>query len=59
MNIFLRVAASLVLFNAAGVQAADQLETLAEKSGWTQTGRYDETIALCDRFAKAFPMRAK
>ena len=34
--------------------AAD-LTTEAERSGFLQTGRYAEVIALCDSFAKAYP----
>src|SRR6202171_1650574 len=34
--------------------AAD-LTTLAERSGFTKTGRYDEVIALCAAFQKAYP----
>jgi hypothetical protein len=31
------------------------LTTLAERSGFAQTGRYDEVIALCAAFQKAYP----
>lgn len=31
------------------------LTTLAERSGFLKTGRYEEVIALCDEFAKAYP----
>ena len=31
------------------------LTTVAERSGFQKTGRYDEVIALCDGFAKAYP----
>lgn len=31
------------------------LTTLSEQSGFVRTGRYDEVIALCDRYAKAYP----
>ena len=31
------------------------LTTLAERSGYRQTGRYDEVIALCDAFQAAHP----
>ncbi|MEJ7808134.1 MAG: M14 family metallopeptidase [Telluria sp.] len=33
----------------------DTLLTLSERSGFLKTGRYDEVIALCDAFAKAYP----
>ncbi len=31
------------------------LATLAERSGFLQTGRYEEVIALCGAFARAYP----
>ena len=33
--------------------------TVAEKSGWTKTGRADETYALCKNFAKKFSDRVQ
>lgn len=30
-------------------------ETVAERSGFTKTGRYDEVVALCDAFARQYP----
>ncbi|MFT3761933.1 MAG: M14 family metallopeptidase [Pseudoxanthomonas sp.] len=47
-------AACLLLALALPVSAAD-LTTQAERSGFVETGRYDETIALCDAFAKTWP----
>ena len=35
--------------------ATPVLTTLAERSGFHQTGRYDEVIALCGAFAEAYP----
>ena len=35
--------------------ADDALVTQSERSGFQRTGRYDEVIALCDAFAKAYP----
>ncbi|HZH44322.1 MAG TPA: M14 family metallopeptidase [Lysobacter sp.] len=35
--------------------ADDGLTTLAERSGYARTGRYDEVIALCDAFARRYP----
>ncbi len=35
--------------------AVRDLATESERSGFVRTGRYDEVIALCDRFAKAYP----
>lgn len=40
---------------AATSPARPPLTTLAERSGFLQTGRYAEVIALCDEFAKAYP----
>lgn len=36
-------------------QPAQPLATHAERSGFAETGRYDEVIALCDAFASARP----
>ena len=41
------------MFSAGAADAP--LSTLAERSGFQQTGRYDEVIALCAGFAKAYP----
>ena len=46
------LAASLLAPVAAG---AAGLVTHAERSGFTETGRYAETIALCDAFAAQYP----
>ncbi len=35
--------------------AAPNLTTVAERSGFKQTGRYAEAVALCAEFAKAYP----
>lgn len=35
--------------------AASDLTTVAERSGFVQTGRYDEVLSLCDAFAKRYP----
>jgi murein tripeptide amidase MpaA len=35
--------------------SAETLTTIAERSGWQRTGRYDETIALCAAFAAKWP----
>lgn len=39
----------------AAPTSAVELHTTAERSGFRDTGRYDETIALCDAFQKAYP----
>jgi Zinc carboxypeptidase len=54
----LRSAAVLaVAFALCGsaLAAADNLRTVAEQSGFKRTGRYEEVIDLCARFAKAWP----
>lgn len=40
---------------APAVATGDSLITTAEQSGFTRTGRYDEVVALCARFQKAYP----
>jgi len=37
------------------VLAQDALSTVAERSGFVRTGRFDEVIALCDAFAARYP----
>ncbi|RZA28442.1 MAG: peptidase M14, partial [Lysobacteraceae bacterium] len=39
--------------------AGPALDTLAERSGFAQTGRYDEVIALCEAFAQAYPQSVR
>ena len=39
----------------AAPPSTDALTTLSERSGFQKTGRYDEVIALCGAFAKAYP----
>lgn len=48
----------LLLFTASAIpaSAADApLSTVAERSGFLKTGRYEEVVVLCDAFAKAYP----
>ena len=40
---------------AASAPGEPALNTVAERSGFLRTGRYDEVIALCDAFARAYP----
>ena len=40
---------------ASASVASSDLATVSEQSGFVRTGRYEEVIALCDRFAKAYP----
>ncbi len=39
----------------ASATQGDTLSTVAERSGFRQTGRYDEVIALCSAFAAKYP----
>ena len=39
----------------AAPAADDALTTVAERSGFQRTGRYEEVIALCEAFARAYP----
>lgn len=39
------------------VSAAAPLTTVAERSGYVETGRYDEVLSLCDAFVKRYPRR--
>ena len=49
------VFAALLAVSASAAQAGDALTTAAERSGFRITGRYDEVIALCATFEKAYP----
>jgi hypothetical protein len=57
----LRLMCAAVLLACAGASlaAGTALTTVAERSGFTKTGRYDEVIALCDAFAKAYPRQVR
>ncbi|TLX22070.1 M14 family metallopeptidase [Thermomonas fusca] len=39
--------------------AKPDLATVAERSGYRQTGRYDEVIALCDAYQQAYPQAVR
>lgn len=39
--------------------AGNDLATLAERSGFSRTGRYEEVIALCDAFAARYPQAVR
>jgi hypothetical protein len=43
----------------AMLAAAPALTTLAERSGYVETGRFDEVQSLCAAFPKAFPGKVK
>ena len=47
--------ASLLLALASAANAQSALTTVAERSGFTETGRYEEVTALCDAFARQYP----
>ncbi|GGZ59827.1 hypothetical protein GCM10008101_12080 [Lysobacter xinjiangensis] len=53
------LALSLPAFAAAPKAVDDALTTVSERSGFVRTGRYDEVIALCDRFAAAYPQAVR
>ncbi|WP_316685303.1 M14 family metallopeptidase [Undibacterium sp. Jales W-56] len=40
---------------ASAAMATPALSTVSERSGFIQTGRYDEVIALCAEFQKTYP----
>ena len=53
-SLCLALATALTALPVAAASPAD-LVTHAERSGFTQTGRYDEVIQLCDAFARHYP----
>ena len=56
----IRSALLLALLSAIPLsQAAPNLTTVSERSGFTATGRYDETIALCAAFQQAYPKQVQ
>lgn len=44
---------------APALAAGASLATHAERTGWRETGRYDEVVALCDAFQRAHPAQAR
>ncbi len=46
---------SLLLALAPLAQAQPALITAAERSGFIETGRYEEVVTLCDAFARQYP----
>src|SRR6516162_6552081 len=44
---------------AVAATADSPLSTVAQRSGWTETGRYEEVIQLCDAFQKAYPKKVR
>ena len=47
--------ATLLLAVAPLANAQTPLTTVAERSGFVETGRYEEVTALCDAFARRYP----
>ena len=47
--------ASFLLALASAANAQSALTTVAERSGFSETGRYEEVTALCDAFARKYP----
>ena len=47
--------ASLLLALAPLTHAQSALTTVSERSGFVETGRYEEVVALCDAFARLYP----
>ena len=59
MRCCLLAVALLAVLSPATHAAKPGLTTFAERSGYQQTGRYDEVIALCDAFQKAHPQAVR
>lgn len=56
----IRSALLLALLSAIPLSyAAPDLTTVSERSGFTATGRYDETIALCAAYQEAYPKQVR
>ena len=53
--ILIAFAASTSTATLAAAPSNAPLSTIAERSGFQNTGRYDEVVALCARFQKAYP----
>lgn len=57
------LALALLSIATAAVPAAHaakpDLTTVAERSGYRQTGRYDEVIALCEAYQQAYPQAVR
>ena len=51
----LRLSLAACCLFPAGASATGSLATHAERTGFQETGRYAETIALCERFAAEHP----
>lgn len=51
--------ALLAIAAPASTATKPDLTTVAERSGYRQTGRYDEVIALCDAYQQAYPQAVR
>lgn len=49
----------MILLLSALLAWAQNLETIAQKSQWIKTSRYDEVLSLCKNFAHAYPRFVK
>ncbi|MFT4249649.1 MAG: M14 family metallopeptidase [Pseudomonas sp.] len=49
----------LIATSLPALSANAELSTLAERSGFRQTGRYEEVIALCEAFAARYPQAVR
>ncbi|MBB1059463.1 M14 family metallopeptidase [Marilutibacter spongiae] len=54
-NAALVLACATLAHPVSAATADDGLRTVAERSGFVRTGRYEEVIALCDAFAARYP----
>ncbi len=50
---------ALLACTLPALAAPPALSTVAERSGFQQTGRYDEVIALCEAFQQAYPQAVR
>lgn len=57
---FAALAATASIFSMiAAAAATDALSTIAERSAFQKTGRYDEVIKLCAAYQKAYPKQVR
>ncbi|PJK11072.1 peptidase M14 [Lysobacteraceae bacterium NML08-0793] len=55
----LALASLIALAPLSAIASQPPLSTHAERSGFTQTGRYAEVIALCEDFARTYPQMVR
>ena len=55
----LALLAAPALSHAAPSHAAPDLSTVSERSGFKETGRYDEVVTLCAAFQRAWPKQVR